>query len=973
MALLGARLNAHRHVTTVASAGSGKTVQWQLFAAEAGGPLAWVTFDRADASPARLVMSLAVSLERLVPLAPDTVRAALRDELSSVEAAAVLAQAATGSEALLILDAAETVLSADAAVEVIATFLDYLPVGWRVSILTREPLPTLLRRRRLDDALGSVNEEDLRLTEAEVETWAADAGATGGAAEIYAATGGWFTGVALGLRAGIGALEASGDLSEWLVAEILDPLPADTQAFLLETAVAQQVSEDLAVALCGPDGRRLWRDVRRRNLPATTATESALQYHALLQTVLLDQLALRWPGRVDGLRRRYAEHLGRAGHHEEAVEVLLSIGDVDRAAVIAERALVDLYARADWTTLRRWLGDLGDDIVAGRPSLLAARIRALLGVGDFQGARQLVRQLDRRGELRAVTEADPGALAIAAMTLLPSPGEARRLLAHYEGDHRADAVRYLIEVTTGSDTAEPPLSGGWEEVERPITWGLILQGRFDDVVAQLPEDPHRPVTDLNPLLVFAIKGEIEAGTAAWERVPHEIRDRPHALFTEACLLLGGGDVESSFAAWQAAAAEARRTQFWLAPLYEMASAAPLLRLGRTDEAVGLLERSIEFFADSEQVAYLEWTQSFLGMGYLAQGKVAQARNILSECERSMRRAGRRLFLPMAALGLSEAEFRAGRDDRAATLAALAYDTSVAMGSFYALDMVLALCPQIRDREIARRPDDRRWSRPMATPRHVTRGRGRDGPGKASVLDIRVFGADREVILDGARVEVGRVKVMELLGYLARHPDGVDRMVLQEELLPEADIRRGANHFRQITHKLRETTGLSLVRRGSRLTWPDHLQVDATDLAFERLVTSARGVSGAERAARLTEALGLVTGPFLAYSSLPWVDRRRYQLDVMWEEAVLELGELAIAEGTPAAARSSVEQLLEVNPYSEPAYRLLLRIEAEAGTESSRLAVYRRAVDALHELGFEPDEDLRELARHPAPPKGTPGE
>ena len=963
--LLSRALDTHRHVATVAAAGSGKTVQWQLFASTTALPVTWLTLDRSDASPARLVTSLALALEPVVARAPQVVQSALRDGYSSEEVAAVLAQATAEHGALLVLDAAEAILGVDPAVAVIATFLDYLPPRWRIGLLSREPLSNQLRRRRLDDALGVITEDDLRLTGEEIERWCAQVGAGVDPGELRAATGGWFTGVALGLRAGAAAMEPTGDLSEWLVAEILDPLPTDTQRFLLETAVAERVSEDVAVALCGADGRRLWRDVRRRNLPATTATSSALEYHSLLRAVLLDQLARRTPDKVDGLHRRYAEHLGLVGDSEAATEVLLSIGDLDAAAAAAEQSLAGLYGRADWTVLDRWLGQLGDVRVTSRPALLAARVRALHGFRRFDEVRRLVRQLDLRGELRVVTEADPGVLAIAGLALLSKPAEARRLLGRYEGDYQSDAVRFLIEVTTGSEPAAPPALSSSGEVEHPATWALILQGRLTEVIAQLPDDPRVPLTDLNPILALSLRGDQAGAEAAWDRVPQEIREHPHSLLTEGLILLGRQDVESGLAAIQAAAAESQRTHFWLSGFYEVGAAEPMILFGQVDDAVTLLERRIDTFAESAQTAGLEWAQTFLAVGYIKQSQVELARNMLTECVRSMRLAKRRLLLPMAAIALSEAEFRTGNDEGAKEFADLAYQTSAMTGTSFTLGRALAFFPDVLDREAARDPGDHRWSR-LAEAGATSRSRPvrKAGADRAVRLDVPVFGPKRELFVDGERIEVGRVKVMELAAYLARHPDGVDRKLLQQELLPDSDLRRGANHFRQVTHKLREATGISLARRGSRLGWPESVTADSTDVTFERLVVSARNSPGSERAAMLARALDLVTGPYLEYSSLAWADQRRYQLDLLWEETVLEFGELAVGNGSPEPTRAYCERLLAVNPYSEPAYRLLLRVEQVTGTESSRLAIYRRAVEALRELGLEPDDELRAMVRAP---------
>jgi hypothetical protein len=53
-------------------------------------------------------------------------------------------------------------------------------------------------------------------------------------------------------------------------------------------------------------------------------------------------------------------------------------------------------------------------------------------------------------------------------------------------------------------------------------------------------------------------------------------------------------------------------------------------------------------------------------------------------------------------------------------------------------------------------------------------------------------------------------------------------------------------------------------------------------------------------------------------------------------------------------------VLEANRYCDPAYRVLVHIERRAGSESSALAVYRRAAGALAELGLRPGDARRLL-------------
>jgi predicted ATPase/DNA-binding SARP family transcriptional activator len=118
---------------------------------------------------------------------------------------------------------------------------------------------------------------------------------------------------------------------------------------------------------------------------------------------------------------------------------------------------------------------------------------------------------------------------------------------------------------------------------------------------------------------------------------------------------------------------------------------------------------------------------------------------------------------------------------------------------------------------------------------------------------------------------------------------------------------------------------------------------------------------AECAARWTQAMTLVRGPFLDGFSLPdcpafdeWllVQRERLQLQIT---ATLE--QLAVFHeraGNKAEAETFVRRLLELNPLNESAYRQLMRVLASADQRSAALDAYEicRRVLAT-ELGLAP--------------------
>ncbi len=637
-------------------------------------------------------------------------------------------------------------------------------------------------------------------------------------------------GVVLACRHGAPKDARSLDLSRYITEEVLDKLPEDEQRFILDTSILDTVSLDGVQALLGWEGRQLWERVRTRHIPATTVTSRSIQYHSMLKEVLRAELVRRDASREAMLTQRYAEHLVTVHHVEEATELFLQLDDPDRAAEVAEEALPTLYGRADWATLDRWLDRLGHARVDDRPRLLAARIRSLYGLRRFEQVTALIRRLDQLGQLRAATEADHGLLATMGWALQADPSESQRLIDRYPGDFRVEAVRFMLDTYTGVSAATPPQVSDWGEFERLVSWSCLLQGRLDQVSAMIPAAEDVPITNPNLLLVPLWEGDTAKARALWERVPHEIRERPQSLFIEACLLLATEDHESALAALQAAVTASRKTGFPMDSFYEIMAGLVLLLTGQRADGIDLLERRMVVVGREGHLAMVEWCQTFLGLGFLLVGRSRDAQLLMQECVRSMRRAGRRLLLPLAACLLSEAEAREGDLDAAHEAAGLALDTAETTKGCFWLDLGMRLFPSLAQRELEANPGNTRWQelgRPAAA---ATQPEAHVRPRQIVRLYLQPFGRSPNLFVDDEPRPSGRLKLLELVGLLTQHPRGINRDLLQERLFPDSDQRRGGNHFRQIAHKLRESTGVSLARfGGDTVTWPSDVEVAAGDI------------------------------------------------------------------------------------------------------------------------------------------------
>jgi DNA-binding SARP family transcriptional activator len=244
------------------------------------------------------------------------------------------------------------------------------------------------------------------------------------------------------------------------------------------------------------------------------------------------------------------------------------------------------------------------------------------------------------------------------------------------------------------------------------------------------------------------------------------------------------------------------------------------------------------------------------------------------------------------------------------------------------------------------------------------------------VDVRVLGP-LEVRLDGqpAPGESRRERVRALLSFLV-----VRRVTTREAaaaaLWPEHDEAAAANNLRvTLSYLLRvlepdrnEGESSYFVRqdRGRlRLVDDEALRVDAWEC--ERLLEagSAAEAQGAPSLAldAYQRAVGLVRGEYLADVrfqewAVPEHDRLRLRLAA----AAVRAGELLTAAGRATEALDLAERALDMEPWSEPAYRAAAAAHLAAGDRAGARRVLERCRSMLDELGARPEPATEALDR-----------
>ncbi len=195
-----------------------------------------------------------------------------------------------------------------------------------------------LYRHRLDASLTEIRAADLAFTDAEAAALLTRCGTPlpdDAVRTLNARMGGWATGLrfaadALARRtpdAGVAELPAAdGDLTEYLLHEVLGRQDPETRRLLLHTCVPDSLTPELVDELVGPDGvRRLAGLVRSNLFLEPSGDEGTLRYHPFFRDLLRAQLAEEDPPTAARLHRQVAGWL-RAHEDWEGASSQLAAG-----------------------------------------------------------------------------------------------------------------------------------------------------------------------------------------------------------------------------------------------------------------------------------------------------------------------------------------------------------------------------------------------------------------------------------------------------------------------------------------------------------------------------------------------------------------------------------------------------------------------------------------------------------------------
>ena len=287
----------------IAPAGYGKTTLLSVWARQSATPTAWVSLDADDCAPRRFWTYVIAALDAAQPGVGAPAQALLDIPTVAIEQAlATLINALSSAQPMTLVLDDYHVIQPDSIHQSLAFLLNHLPDRLHIALASRAEPPIPLAHWRAADALTELGVAELRFTNEEATTLIMEITQQRLADDIVTLlmerTEGWAAGLRLAARGARASADATRflhdfngghrDIQDYLDEEVFGHIPADMQAFVLQSAVLDRLCAPLCGALCYSDDRPVRSNVpgsahlhRRAGDPDTTHGTTQLAHDML--------------------------------------------------------------------------------------------------------------------------------------------------------------------------------------------------------------------------------------------------------------------------------------------------------------------------------------------------------------------------------------------------------------------------------------------------------------------------------------------------------------------------------------------------------------------------------------------------------------------------------------------------------------------------------------------------------------------
>lgn len=965
-----------------ASAGSGKTTALRSLADRWPGPAAWLTLDMTDNVSGRLLVYLEEALKRAVPTISGLVSAAASGGVPHGEIAGMLAEALGDLPLLIVIDNGERLESSGQSLQVLTSFIRYLPPSAHLVIASRSELNFHHELYEVRD-IGEVGEEDLSFTVSEARAaLTALGGATVDAVEAVVETNGWVTGVLFEAWRShdhvVGRGGESDPLFGYLAVHIMSQMNERDRDFLVSTAFLSEVTPYRAQMLGIRDATERLRSLHQRRLPVSWSTDGmGMRCHNRFREYLVALFERRSDTDVAEARRLYGSLLVSEGRVEEAIEEFFRAGDATAALPLVENLAIPVIERGDFDLADAWLTRLAEVRPLREPRLVAAQLMLAVSREDFARGIQVIDELASAGVLTGLAKGDSRAASLMGWCLLHAGRipEIHDILAVTSVGAERDAVRYAVGLADGSwAIAEPApreLSGS------PLA-ALVARSHCDRglpcLVAASPESPWAENAAM-PWRAEALLnlGQLDESYELYQRLISRSAPSPWVVgILGPQVAAAVGEHDRAWALLHEGRSSLARTGSAMFLAFSHLIEAQLhLDIARDTAACRLAIGRVRAMPILAVYAGLAEQADFLmAHAHLLDGLDAEAAALLSQSVTSAIAAGRYAHVDTAAVHWAEACWRLGQVDESAAATATALRVATLRGTNFGLLRELADFTDVLSRHLdSAAPDLEQW-RELGRALSLVAAVGEAGPvahtDPGQRVDVVEFGSLR-LRFNGVDVTPKLTKSMELLAFLAQHQGApVRRAEVLSALFEGRKDESATAYLRQSSLRLRQAVpNLVEIDRGQGLMWlHPAFGVMTESQRLTQVLARSASRRGLERLALLNEALALVgQGDYLPGLSSAWAVERRAHLGTLLRDAEYEAAEIALSAGDLAAADSFAARAIASDPYREAAWRVRMRVAIDRGDADRALRLYRACAKLLAELGVRPEATTTNLVSY----------
>jgi LuxR family transcriptional regulator, maltose regulon positive regulatory protein len=935
---------------------------------------------------------------------------------------------------LLVLDDLHLVADDAALHSALVQGISRLPEGVRAVAISRGLPPPPYARFLANRELETFHWEDLRLSFEEFRAIAVARGMGTYADEVfetlYRRMDGWAAGLQLSLQAvktGQIDVESVGESTpfevfDYFKVEVFERFDAETQEFLLKTALLPTVTSQLAEELTGV--RRsdsLLQNLYRRNcfLQRRCQPEPTYDYHPLFREFLLQRAGDSLGARLTEAKRRAASALEEAGQSEAAASLRAAAGDWRGLTKLILREARSLLEQGRGRVLAQWLGYLPSALVpedpwllfwrgASRPAPEASeakgdlveafrRFRAdaadreglflswsrivesvLSGAGDFAELETWIEVLTEllqeseppEGEAAHRVAASAYAALLLRKPLHPDlPKWERKARETIEGDRDVDrAVQILVHSVLGKCyLADGP---GAEDLLQEI-------GRLCRLPAASPLSRIRGLFSQalhqNTFGFFERAGKLtEEALFLGERTGVHVMDLM-LLSLGARSALDRDDLAAARRLLDRMGTDPLGGLPWSRSFFLYLSAGLSLREEDTPRAQRLSEAALGA-AETAGVSYLQAAGRLLRAEVAAEaGDLAGGRAHLSEAERLSEEKGYAQLQVSCLLARAKIAF----DEGASPEALRCLEQATALSRAKAGIVPYLFRPPVLAETCARALQaggDREVLQDL-----IARCGVAPSPKATAWEDwpwlFRIYTLGRfELVREGSPLRPSRktqqrplALIRALIAFGGR---GVAETRITEALWPDAEGDLAHRSLAITLHRLRKLLGTHeavTLRDGKLSLDADHCWVDAW--AFERLLNRAEehwkaGTAADGQAAESLsrQALALYKGPFLAQEVAEhWSLALRERLRRRYVKGIESLGRYLERQDRWEQAAEAYRGALDQEPLEEEFYRLLMQCLTRMDRAAEAAAVYQRCRRVLaRSLGSEPSGETSRL-------------